>query len=65
MELVYRFRGSVSYRGGRYGNVQADTVLEEVRVLHLYPQITEGDWPDLHTHAYTQTYKDLKVPPPQ
>ena len=34
--LAYSFRGSVHYHHGRkHGNVQADMVLEELRVLHL------------------------------
>ena len=34
--LAYSFRGSVHYHhGGRHGSVQADMVLEELRVLHL------------------------------
>ena len=33
---AYTFRGSVHYHHGRkHGSVQADTVLEELRVLHL------------------------------
>jgi hypothetical protein len=34
--LAYRFRGSAHYHHGRkHGSVQADMVLEELRVLHL------------------------------
>jgi hypothetical protein len=33
--LAYRFRGSVRHHGGKHGSVQADVVLEELRVLRL------------------------------
>jgi len=34
--LAYRFSSSAHYHHGRkYGSIQADMVLEEVRVLHL------------------------------
>jgi hypothetical protein len=34
--LAYRFRGSVHYHhGGKHGNIQANMVLEELRVLHV------------------------------
>jgi hypothetical protein len=36
--LAYSFRGSVHCHGGKHGNVQADMVLEELRVLHLDPK---------------------------
>ena len=36
MGPAYSFRGSVHYHhGGKHGNMQADMVLEELRVLHL------------------------------
>jgi hypothetical protein len=36
--VAYNFRGSVHYHcGGKHGSIQADTVLEEPRVLHLDP----------------------------
>jgi hypothetical protein len=39
MGLVNRFRGSVHYHhGGKYGSIQADMVLEELRVLHHVPK---------------------------
>jgi hypothetical protein len=41
---VRRFQGSVQYYHGRkQGIVQADMVLEELRVLHLGPKGTSGD----------------------
>jgi hypothetical protein len=44
MGLAYRFRGSVYYHhGGKHGSVQADLVLEELRVLHLDAQAAAGD----------------------
>jgi hypothetical protein len=34
--LAYSFKGSVHYHhGGKHGRVQADMVLEKLRVLHL------------------------------
>jgi hypothetical protein len=37
--FVYNFRGLVHYHHGRkHGNIQADMVLEELRVLHLVPK---------------------------
>jgi hypothetical protein len=37
--LAYSFRGSVHYHhGGKHGSRQADTVLEESRVLYLDPK---------------------------
>jgi len=37
--LAYQFRGSVHcHHGRKQGNVQADMVLEEPRVLHLNPK---------------------------
>ena len=45
MGLAYSFRGSVRYHhGGKHGSLQADMVLEELRVLHLDPQAAEGDF---------------------
>jgi hypothetical protein len=42
--LVYSFRGSVHYHHGRkHGSVQADMMLEKLRVLELYPKATEGN----------------------
>jgi hypothetical protein len=42
--LAYCFRNSGRYHhGGRYDKVQADIVLEELRVLHLDLQAAEGD----------------------
>jgi hypothetical protein len=39
--LAYRFRGSVHYHhGGKHGNMQADIVLEELRVLQLDSKVT-------------------------
>ena len=36
LELAYSFSGLVHYHhGGKHGNMQADMVLEELRVLHL------------------------------
>jgi hypothetical protein len=41
--LAYRFRGSVLYHhGGKYGSVQPDVVLEELRALHLHPKETRS-----------------------
>jgi hypothetical protein len=38
LELAYSFRGSAHYyHGGKHGSVQADTMLEEPRVLYLDP----------------------------
>jgi hypothetical protein len=40
LELAYSFRGSVHYHHGRkYGNLRADMVLEELKVLHIYPKV--------------------------
>jgi len=40
--LVYRFRGLVHYHyGDKYGSIQADMMMEELRVLHLDPQAAE------------------------
>jgi hypothetical protein len=40
--LAYSFRGLVQYHHGRkLDTVQADMVLEELRVLHLDPQASE------------------------
>jgi hypothetical protein len=36
--LAYRFRGSVHYHHENRGNVQANMMLEELRVLHLDPK---------------------------
>jgi len=37
--LAYSFRSSVYYdHGGKHGSMQADMVLEEMRVLHLGPK---------------------------
>ena len=35
LELAYTLRGSVHYHGRKHGSMQADMVLEELRVLHL------------------------------
>ena len=44
MGLAYRFRGSVHYHHGReHGSIQADIVLEELRVLHLDAKAATGD----------------------
>ena len=44
MELAYSFRGSVHYHhGGKHGSMQADMVLEELRVVHLDPKAAVGD----------------------
>jgi hypothetical protein len=38
--LVYRFRDPVYYHyGGKHGSIQAGTVLEELRVLHLIQKV--------------------------
>lgn len=40
---AYRFRGLVSYSGGKHGSMQADMVLEkELRGLHLDLQAADG-----------------------
>ena len=37
--LAYSFKGLVHYpHGGKHGSIQADLVLEELRVLHLDPK---------------------------
>jgi hypothetical protein len=42
LELASHLRGLVHYHARKYGNVQADTVLEkELRVLRLDPQEQE------------------------
>ena len=42
--LASRFRGLGCYHQSRtLGSVQADVVLEELRVLHLYPQAAGGN----------------------
>jgi hypothetical protein len=39
MGLAYNVRGSVHYyHGKKHCSTQADMVLEELRVLHLYPK---------------------------
>ena len=43
MKLAYSFRGLV-YRGRKHGSIQADMVLEELRILHLDPKPAEGDF---------------------
>jgi hypothetical protein len=44
LALADGFRGLVHYHlGGKYASVQADMVLEELRVLHLDPQAAAGD----------------------
>ena len=43
MGLAYSFRGLVYDHGGKHGIVQADMVLEELRVLHFDPKAVEGD----------------------
>lgn len=40
LRLAYIFRGFAHYR---HGSVQADMVMEKLRVLHLDPQAAEGD----------------------
>ena len=43
MELAYSFRGSVhGHQGRKHGSVQADMVLEELRVLHLDLKAARG-----------------------
>jgi hypothetical protein len=43
--LAYSFRGSVQYHhGGNHGSMQADIVLKELRVLHLYLKAARGDF---------------------
>jgi hypothetical protein len=42
--LTYSFRGLVHYHHrGKHGSMQADMVLEELRVLHLDLQVAKGD----------------------
>ena len=42
--LVYNFRSLVHYcHGEKHGGMQADTMLEEMRVLHWDPQAAEGN----------------------
>ena len=42
--LTYSMRGSVHYHhGGKYGSVQADMMMEELKVLQLDPQAAKGD----------------------
>jgi hypothetical protein len=37
--LTYSFRGSVRYHhGGKHSSIQADLVLEDLKVLHLDPK---------------------------
>lgn len=44
LELAYSLRGLVHYHHGEeYGGSQASMVLKELRVLHLDPQVPEGD----------------------
>jgi hypothetical protein len=39
LELAHRFGSSVHYHHGRkHGSIQADMMLEELRVLHLTPK---------------------------
>ena len=40
--LAYSFRGSSHYHGRKHGSVQADRMLEELRVLHLDWQPARG-----------------------
>jgi hypothetical protein len=43
--LAHSFRDLIHYHHSRKdGSIQADMVLEELRVLHLEPQAEEGDW---------------------
>lgn len=41
MGLVYTFRGSVDYDGGKHGSMYTDMVPEEPKVLHLDPSQEE------------------------
>ena len=44
LHFLSGFKGSVHYHHGKYhGSIQADMVLEELRVLHLVPQATKWD----------------------
>jgi hypothetical protein len=44
MDVTYSFRGSVHYHHSRkHGSIQADMVLEELRILHLDPKAAAGD----------------------
>jgi hypothetical protein len=61
--LAYSFRALLhDHYGRKYGKTQADMMLEkELRVLHLDPQIAEGD-------CYTRpslNSGDLKAHPPK
>jgi hypothetical protein len=51
LEFAYRFRALVHYhQGGKHGSIQADVVLEELRVLYLVSKATRrrlsssGSW---------------------
>jgi hypothetical protein len=58
LELAYSFRGLVHYHHGRkHGSMQANILLgKELRVLHLDPKATEGDWiPDWAELEHSET----------
>ena len=42
--LASRLGGLVHYHSREQGSMQADTVLEELRALHLDPKVTRRDW---------------------
>jgi hypothetical protein len=41
--LAYSFSGLVHYHHSQHGTVQADMVLEKLRVLHLDLKVAQGD----------------------
>jgi phenylalanyl-tRNA synthetase beta subunit len=60
LELAYRFRGSVHYHhGGKHGSIQADVVLEELRVLHFDPKAARRRL-SFHT-GWSLNKEDLKA----
>ena len=61
--LAYRFRGSVHYHHSRkHSSIQADMVLEELRVLHLYlkeakSRLSSGSQEEgLKAHPHNDTF---------
>jgi hypothetical protein len=63
--LVYSFSGLSHYHHDRkHGSIQADLVLEELRVLHLDLQAARKRLDVFHT-LHNLTIYNLKVPPPQ
>ena len=70
MRLAYRFRGSVHYHGRKHGSLQADVVLEELRVLHLSPKaartrvlITWARHEHIYTYSNKTTFSNKAIPP--